>query len=208
MIRVVLADDHSVVRRGIRDFLTEVGDITVVAEAENGTQALELIRHHQPDVAVLDIQMPGVNGIEAARQLRQHGENLGILMLTAFDDPPYIRAALEIGANGYVLKSSEAEEIVGAVRATYEGKQILDARLTSFATEEASEFAAIALTEREHEVLSLTAQGLTNKSIGFKLSISDRTVQEHLANIYQKLTVANRTEAVAKAVKFGLLKVS
>lgn len=207
MIRVVLADDHSVVRRGIRDFLTEAGDIIVVAEAENGLQALEFIRQHHPDVAVLDIQMPGCNGIEVARQLRAEGTTMGILILTAFDDPPYIRAALEIGANGYVLKSSEADEIVGAVRATYEGQQTLDARLSQVAID-TQPATVITLTEREQDVLKLAAQGLTNKSIGFKLSISDRTVQEHLANVYGKLGVANRTEAVTKAVNFGLIKVS
>ncbi len=206
MIRVVLADDHSVVRRGIRDFLTEAGDITVVAEAENGPQALEFIHQHRPDVAVLDIQMPGCSGIEVARQLRTEGATLGILILTAFDDPPYIRAALEIGANGYVLKSSEADEIVAAVRATFEGQQILDARLVMPAVEVSLKTALINLTEREHSVLELAATGLTNKSIGFKLSISDRTVQEHLANAYEKLGVANRTEAVAKAFNMGLLK--
>lgn len=206
MIRVVLADDHSVVRRGIRDFLTEAGDIVVVAEAENGLQALEFIHQYRPDVAVLDIQMPGCSGIEVARQLRQEGATLGILILTAFDDPPYIRAALEIGANGYVLKSSEADEIVGAVRATFEGQQVLDARLVMTVVEAPPETASINLTEREQSVLGLAAHGLTNKSIGFKLSISDRTVQEHLANAYEKLGVANRTEAVTKAINLGLLK--
>lgn len=206
MIRVVLADDHSVVRRGIRDFLTEAGDIVVVAEAENGLQALDYIHQHHPDVAVLDIQMPECSGIEVARQLRQEGALLGILILTAFDDPPYIRAALEIGANGYVLKSSEADEIVGAVRATYEGQQTLDARLAQATIEAPSALVASSLTEREQGVLKLAAQGLTNKSIGFKLSISDRTVQEHLANAYEKLGVANRTEAVTKAIHLGMLK--
>jgi DNA-binding NarL/FixJ family response regulator len=113
-IHVVLADDHSVVRRGIRDFLTEAGDIVVVAEAENGQQALAYVAEHQPDVVLLDIQMPGDSGIEVARQLRSHGFKLGILILTAFDDPPYIKAALDVGANGYVLKSSEAAELVEA----------------------------------------------------------------------------------------------
>lgn len=204
MIRVVLADDHSVVRRGIRDFLTEAGDIVVVAEAENGPQALDLIHQHRPDVAVLDIQMPGLSGIEVARKLRQEHTPLGILILTAFDDPPYVHAVLEIGANGYVLKSSESDEIVEAVRATWEGKQVLDARLTGIAAD--LETIPVSLTDRELDVLRLAAQGLTNKAIGFQLSISDRTVQEHLANVYGKLNVANRTEAVTKAVNRGLLK--
>lgn len=128
-IRVVLADDHDVIRRGIRDFLTEAGDIQVVSEADNGAQALELIDRYQPDIAVLEVQMPQCSGIEVTRRLRAAGANLGILILTSYDDPPYIRAAIDAGANGYVLKSSEAEEIVEAVRAVFEGKAVLDAHL-------------------------------------------------------------------------------
>jgi DNA-binding NarL/FixJ family response regulator len=206
-IRVVLADDHSAVRRGIRDFLTEAGDIVVVGEAETGTQAHQLTLQHQPDVAVLDVQMPDGNGLDAAKHLRQDHYQGGILILTAFDDPPYIRAALEAGANGYVLKSSQADEIVEAVHSVFEGKQVFDVRLsmasiTSTLSDEASQ-----LTERERDVLQLAAQGLTNKAIGFKLSISDRTVQGHLANIYVKLGAASRTEAVTKAVSLREIEV-
>jgi DNA-binding NarL/FixJ family response regulator len=206
LIRVVLADDHSVVRRGIRDFLTEAGDIAVVAEAESGTQALALTTQYQPDVVVLDIQMPEGSGLEVARQLRAQGSTVGILILTAFDDPPYLKAALEIGANGYVLKSSEADEIVDAVRAVYEGKQVLDSKLKAMPHTEDINPATITLTEREEDVLRLTARGLTNKAIGFELSISDRTVQGHLANIYVKLGASSRTEAVMRAVKLDLLE--
>src|SRR5205809_7718794 len=109
LIRVVLADDHGVVRRGIRDFLTEAGDMVVVAEAENGAQTYDLVVQHQPDVVLLDVQMPQGSGIDVARRLRAGGLTLGILILTAFDDPPYIKAAIEVGANGYVLKSSDAD---------------------------------------------------------------------------------------------------
>jgi DNA-binding NarL/FixJ family response regulator len=207
-IRVVLADDHSVVRRGIRDFLTEAGDISVVAEAENGAQALALIAQQHPDVAVLDIQMPQGNGIEVARQLRADRLTLGILLLTAFDDPPYIRAALEAGANGYVLKSSQADEIVEAVRAVHEGKQVLDSRLPEPPATPVPGEPSAKLTERECAVLALAARGLTNKAIGFQLSISDRTVQGHLANIYEKLSAASRTEAVTRAVALGLISVT
>ncbi len=207
-IRVVLADDHSVVRRGIRDFLTEAGDITVVAEAENGAQALDLVARHQPDVAVLDIQMPEGNGIDVARRLRADGLTLGILLLTAFDDPPYIRAALDAGANGYVLKSSQADEIVEAVHAVHEGKQVLDSKLPEQPHTPLSGEPSPRLTERECAVLALAARGLTNKAIGFQLSISDRTVQGHLANIYEKLGAASRTEAVTRAVALGLIGVT
>ena len=205
MIQVVLADDHSVVRRGIRDFLTDAGDIVVVAEAETGREALVLISQHQPDVAILDIRMPDGTGIEITRQLRAQKQSLGILILTAFDDPPYIRAAVEAGANGYMLKSASAEEIVDAVRAVNEGKtafnagQVLDLAATSISD------SSIKLSDREQTVLDLAAQGLTNKAIGFQLSISDRTVQGHLANIYEHLSVSGRTEAVTKAAMLGLI---
>jgi DNA-binding NarL/FixJ family response regulator len=207
MITVILADDHAIVRRGIRDFMAEMGDIQVLAEAETGAEALAAIREHQPAVAVLDVQMPNGGGIDVTRTLRAEGYTLGILILTAYDDPPYIRAALEAGANGYVLKSSDAEEIVEAVRAVYEGKQVMDAKLISTGSTAALSPSALLarLTDREREVLALAAQGLTNKAIGFRLAISDRTVQGHLANIYEKLGVSSRTEAVTRAVSAGLL---
>lgn len=207
-IHVVLADDHSVVRRGIRDFLTDAGDIVVVAEAENGTQAIDYVIEYQPDVVLLDIQMPGDNGIEVARQLRARGFNLGILILTAFDDPPYIKAALDVGANGYVLKSANADELVEAVRSVYEGKLVLKSSLNIPSVEgPTNDPSQTKMTEREIEVLNLAAQGLTNKAIGFKLSISDRTVQGHLANIYERLGVSSRTEAVTRAVQLNLINV-
>ena len=205
MIHVVLADDHSVVRRGIRDFLTDAGDIIVVAEAETGRAALALIAQYQPDVAILDIRMPDGTGIETAQELRRLKQTLGILILTAFDDAPYLRAAVESGANGFMLKSASADEIVDAVRAVNEGKtafnagQILNLGLTP--TLEST----IKLTDREQAVLDLAAHGLTNKAIGFQLSITDRTVQGHLANIYEHLGVSGRTEAVTKAAMLGLI---
>jgi DNA-binding NarL/FixJ family response regulator len=208
LIRVVLADDHGVVRRGIRDFLTEAGDMAVVAEADNGAIAYDLVIQHQPDVVLLDVQMPQGSGIDVTRRLRASGRALGILILTAFDDPPYVKAAIEAGANGYVLKSSDADTIVGAVRAVYEGKQILSVPLSpSLPSTSLGHAASAVLTEREQEILRLAARGLTNKAIGFELSISDRTVQGHLANIYSKLNAASRTEAVTRAVALGWIDV-
>jgi len=204
-IRVVLADDHGVVRRGIRDFLAEAGDITVVAEAGDGAQAYDLVVKHQPDVVLLDVQMPNGTGIDVTRRLRAANWAVGVLMLTAFDDPPYIKASLEAGANGYVLKSSEAEDIIEAVRAVCEGKTVFSVGLMLPPSTTAT--AGTALTDRERDVLQLVARGLTNKAIGFQLSISDRTVQGHLANIYDKLGAASRTEAVTRAVSLGLINV-
>jgi NarL family two-component system response regulator LiaR len=208
-IRVILADDHSVVRRGIREFLEEVPDIKVLAEADTGLQALELVAKHRPDVAILDVQMPAPNGLEVARQLRKlYGAEPGILLLTAYDDPPYIRAAIAAGANGYVMKSADADDLVAAVRDVYEGKSVVTAsllnqpqNLTSVAN------SPVNLTEREQEILRLAARGLTNKAIGAELFISDRTVQTHLASIYHKLEVNGRTEATMRAVALGLINV-
>ncbi len=210
-IRVILADDHAVVRKGIRDFLEEPGDIIVVAEAPNGEQALALIREHQPDVAVLDIQMPGRTGIEVTRAVRNEQLHVAVLILTAYDDDPFVMTALQAGANGYVMKSSEPEEIVAAVRNVYEGKSALDpvilrnvmANLAGGPPPGSVE----ALSAREIEVLRLAAQGYTNKAIGAQLGISDRTVQGHLTNIFGKLGVASRTEAVTRAIQMGLVSV-
>lgn len=206
-ISVLLADDHKMVRRGIREFLEESGQISVVAEAENGLQALELIDKHQPDVAILDIQMPAPNGLEVARQLRKlYGERIGILMLTAYNDPPYIRVALTTGANGYILKSADADDLVAAVCDVHEGRMLVTASLLH--QQETLETVTLdtPLTERELEILQMAAQGMTNKAIGFAVSISDRTVQGHLASIYSKLKVAGRTEATLKAINLGLIQ--
>jgi DNA-binding NarL/FixJ family response regulator len=209
-IRVILADDHAVVRKGIREFLETDDALTVMAEASNGDEALKLIREVQPDVAVLDIQMPGQSGIDVTRAVRAARLPVGVLMLTAFDDEPYIRAALQAGANGYVLKTAEAQDIIEAVQAVQEGKSAIDPAITrkllaQMSRPEAVEAPLEPLTERELEVLRLTAKGYTNKAIGAQISISDRTVQGHLAKIYDKLHAASRTEAVMRAVTLGLI---
>jgi len=209
-VRVILADDHAVVRKGIREFLEMSGNVIVLAEAADGAEALRLIREHKPDVAVLDIQMPNQTGIEVTRAIRSERLPIGVLILTAFDDEPYIRAVLQAGANGYVLKTAEAHEIVEAVQAVHEGQSVLDPivarKLIAHLAEpnrDDSELPVESLTERELEVLRLTAKGYTNKAIGVELSISDRTVQGHLAKIYDKLNAASRTEAVMRAVSLG-----
>jgi len=210
-IRVILADDHAVVRKGIRDFLQEPGDITVVAEAATGDEALALIRQHRPDVAVLDIQMPGRTGLEVTRAVRAEQLPVGVLILTAYDDDPFVMTALQAGANGYVMKSAEPEELVAAVRAVHEGKSALDPsilrKVMANLTGEPSSGTVEKLSAREIEVLRLAGRGYTNKAIGAQLGISDRTVQGHLTNIYGKLGVASRTEAVTRAIHMGLVSV-
>lgn len=207
-IRVLLADDHAVVRQGIRQFLEASGEIEVVAEAGDGEEGIRLTRQLLPDVVVLDIQMPVRSGIDAARAIRAERLPVGVLILTAFDDEPYVNAVLQAGANGYVLKTADAEDIVDAVRSVNDGKSVLDPGIAHqlmrrFSSE--PPMIVEALTERELEVLRLAAHGYTNKAIGVQLGISDRTVQGHLAKIYGKLHAASRTEAVMRAVTQGLI---
>lgn len=208
MIRVLLADDHAVVRAGIRQFFERSRRIRVIAEAADGIEACDLIAKDPPDVAVFDIQMPRRNGIEATRWVRAKAPSVGVLVLTAYDDEPYVQAALRAGANGYVLKTAEPDEIVRAVEDVYRGKAVLDAALAQRLINRLAGHAAEAvepLTDRELEILRLAGRGLTNKAIGASLKISDRTVQNHLAHIFQKLQAASRTEAVMRAVALGLL---
>jgi len=206
-IRVLLADDHAIVRAGIRQLLEHSGDIQIVAEASDGEAAKALIQQHHPDVAVLDIQMPKASGIEVTRWVRANMPGVGVLILTAYNDDPYVMAVLQAGANGYVLKTAAPEELIQAVHDVHEGKSVLDASITQklmahmFSGSKAS--VVEELTDRELEVLSLAAKGFTNKAIGVQLGISDRTVQGHLAHIFDKLQAGSRTEAVMRAVSLG-----
>jgi len=209
VIRVLLADDHVVVRAGIRQFLEQTPDIQVVAEASNGQEACQLLEEFKPDVAVLDIQMPLMSGIEVTRWIRSNRLSTGVLVLTAYDDDPYVQAVLQAGANGFVMKTAEPQEIVQGVRDVFHGKSVLDAalaqKLIAKLTGKKDDALVEPLTERELQILTLTGKGLTNKVIGVQLGISDRTVQNHLANIFQKLNAESRTEAVMRAVSLGLI---
>ena len=206
-IRVVLADDHAVVREGIRQFLERAGDIEIVGEADDGEQAQALIQKHQPDVAVLDIQMPKATGIDVTRWVRANARQTGVLILTAYTDDPYVIAVLQAGANGYVLKTASPKEIIQAVRDVHDGKsaihQAVAQKLISFVTRQKEEIPIEPLSDREMEVLQLLAKGKTNKAIAAQLGISDRTVQGHIAHIFGKMNVANRTEAVMHAISLG-----
>jgi DNA-binding NarL/FixJ family response regulator len=214
---VILADDHAVVRKGIREFLEEeAGDprIVVVAEANDGDEAVALAARHLPDVAVLDIQMPGTSGIEATRRIKAEHPDVRVLVLTAYDDDPYIFALLQAGASGYILKTADSAELVRAVRAVHRGESPLDPAVTQKVVQQlatgrplGAQTTVEALTGREAEVLRLVAKGRTNKAIGRALNISDRTVQGHLANIYGKLNVSSRTEAVTEALKQGWISI-
>jgi DNA-binding NarL/FixJ family response regulator len=209
-IRVLLADDHAVVRKGIREFLEETGDIEVVAEADDGAEALRLLEAHRPDVAVLDIRMPEMTGVEAARRVKERFPEVRILILTAYDDDPYVFALLQAGADGYVLKTATSDELVSAVRTVYRGESALSPEIASKVVRQVASGhpkpgvdQVETLTNRELDVLRLAAHGLTNRAIGHELDISHRTVQGHLQSIYGKLGVNSRTEAVTEAMRRG-----
>lgn len=209
-VRVLLADDHAIVRKGIRDFIEDDPGLTVVAEASNGADAFRLAAEHMPDVAVLDIQMPQMTGVDATREIKAQLPGVRVLVLTAYEDDPYIFALLRAGADGYILKNADADEIVRAVKSVAQGGKVLDPAVAGKVLAQMSTGKPAAaneqvepLSEREIEVLRLASQGLTNKAIGQALQISDRTVQGHLASIYGKLGVASRTEAVTRALKLG-----
>jgi DNA-binding NarL/FixJ family response regulator len=206
-IRVLLADDHHLVRAGIRQLFESADDLCVIAEAGDGAEAEVLIEKHKPDVAVLDIQMPKASGIEVTRWVRSRFPEVGVLILTAYDDDPYVMAVLQAGANGYVLKTARPDDLIPALRDVNEGKSTLDPAITQkllaniFKKSEAEPTEPP--TDRELDVLRLAARGFTNKAIGVQLGISDRTVQGHLAHVFAKMRATSRTEAVMRALSLG-----
>lgn len=210
-IRILLADDHAVVRQGTRQLLVREPDLEVVAEAGDGEEAVRLARMHLPDVVVMDIAMPKLNGIEATRQIKASNPRISILALSAYDDDQYIFALLEAGAAGYLLKNVSADELVRAIRAVAAGEAVLHPaiarrvvnRFAPPAAKQPEPDALEQLTERELEVLKLAAHGLKNQEIARELTLSVRTVQTHLGNIFGKMGVGSRTEAVLEALHRG-----
>jgi DNA-binding NarL/FixJ family response regulator len=203
-IRVVLADDHPVVRSGIRNLLERAVDITVVGEASNGSEALRLVGEVNPDVLLLDMELPDIKGIEVAQQIRQSGSSVKILVLSAHDDPLYIRELLESGAAGYLVKEEAPETIVDAVRGVAHGEQgWVSRRIVSWMR--GDEVGEIKLTPREMDVLRLVVEGKTNQNIGVLLGISEKTVEKYLYAIFTKLEVTSRVEAAVYAVREGLV---
>ncbi len=205
-IRIVLAEDHPLMREGTRRILEQCPDFRLVGEAEDGPQALELIRRLQPDVVILDIHMPKLSGIEVVRQIKQHSSRTKALVLTAYDDDDYILALMQAGASGYILKTVRAEELIVSVQRTHAGEVVLDpavaakvARLWAQYGISAEQGGSGQLTIREREVLQLAARGLASKAIAERLSISVRTVEGHFNNIFNKLGVSSRLEAVLRA---------
>jgi DNA-binding NarL/FixJ family response regulator len=215
-IRVLVVDDHAVVRRGLKAFLDSEPDLEVVGDAEGGAQALELLARlasegQRPHVVLMDLQMEPLDGMESTRQIRARYPEVDVVALTSFGEEERVRAALEAGASGYLLKDSDADEVSAAIRAAHRGELPLDpaiARaLTSSLRAGSGDGPNAELTTRELEVLRLLGAGKTNKEIGAELQISERTARTHVSNILGKLDLTSRTQAALWAVRQGLVKV-
>lgn len=218
-IRVLIADDHSLFREMLYHALMEENDLEVVGQAIDGKEALQMVKSYNPDVLVLDIHMPGMNGIEVTRRIRQLSSNTRVLILTAFDEDDYIFQLVEAGACGYLLKDTSLSDVIRGIKTAYSGESLIEPRV---ADKILKEFARLIqkqkvppekektelekLTEREHEVLKLIAKGMNNKEISEYLYISDPTVKTHVSNIMHKLNLRDRVEVVVFAIKAGILE--
>jgi DNA-binding NarL/FixJ family response regulator len=210
-VRVLIADDHPLFREGMRGRLDRVGDIKVVGEAASGEEAVRMAGELEPEVILMDIKMPGLNGIEATREIRKAGPEVGVLVLTMFEDDDSVFAAMRAGAKGYLLKDSGGEEVVYAIRAVASGEAVFGSgvaeRIIGFFSAPgpaAHRRAFPELTEREEEVLSLVARGKSNQEIARQLYVSVKTVRNHVSNILLKLHVADRAQAVIRARDAGM----
>jgi len=207
-IRVVLADDHPVVRNGIKNLLSRSVDIEVIGEASNGDEALRLVNDLTPDVLLLDMEMPGIKGVEVAQKVHKDGSNVRILALSAYDDKHYILELLEHGASGYLTKEEAPDTIIEAIRGVSQGEQgwvsrRVAAQMAVWMREEEPDSSR--LTKRELEVLKLVVDGKTNQGIGHSLGISEKTVEKYLEAVFNKLGVSSRVEAAVYAVREGMI---
>jgi len=216
-INVLIADDHTLFRKGIRRMLEAEQDMHVVGEAGTGQEALEQARALMPDVILMDIKMPDLDGVAATRALRREMPHVGVIFCTMFEDDEFVFAALKAGGRGYILKESDPETMLRAIRAVAHGESLLS---PAIAQKVMRQFAALPadapggcaslcddLTEREREVLTLVGKGCSNKEIALQLSLSEKTVKNHIANIFSKLHVYDRTQAVLYAIRQKLVKV-
>lgn len=214
-IRLVLVDDHEIVRVGLRMLVQAQPDIEIVGEASSGPEAIELVESHQPDVVLMDVTMPGMDGIEATRQLKTRCPSVAVLALTIHEERDYFFEMLQAGASGYVPKRAAADELLRAIRMVFQGEIFLHSSVASALVKDFlqhgrvdSEVDLPTLTEREREVLILIAEGLTNKQIGQRLSISPKTVARHRDNLTKKLRLSSRAELTRYAIQKGLVSLS
>jgi DNA-binding NarL/FixJ family response regulator len=205
---VVLADDHALVREGTAELLERAGGIRVVGQAADGLEAVRLVQMLQPNVLLLDLALPGLDGLEVARRTRVASPSTAVVALTAHDEQAYVLAMLEAGATGYLSKVCRGHEVVQAVRAAAAGETVFSPTIASSVKQRALGVGGrvSALTPRELDVLRAAARGLGNKQIGAELGLSARTVQTHLTNIFGKLGVSSRTEAILLALREGWVR--
>jgi DNA-binding NarL/FixJ family response regulator len=213
-IRILLADDHTILREGIRSLLEEQADMAVVGEAEDGRWAVHLAGDMRPDVVLMDIAMPLLNGLEATRQIKRAHPETRVLVLTMYDNEEYVRQMLEAGASGYVLKRAAASELVAAIRAVHRGEAVLSPAITRVVVEDylrregvQHETIANQLTPREREVLQLVAEGHTSREAAELLKVSLKTIQAHRASIMQKLDLHDRGELIKYAIRKKIIEV-
>ena len=204
LIKIMIVDDHAVLREGIHYLCLTASDFTLVGEAANGEDALELCYKLQPDLVLLDLMMPGMNGIATTKAMRKQCPEVKILILTSFTTQDLVHQAIEAGANSYILKDASTEEIINAIRLTYHGLSIMSPDVTEILA--AIPPSDVTLTPRQLQVLKLMAQGLNNNQIGKTLSISTYTARFHVSEILSKLGVSNRTEAVSVALSRKLVQ--
>lgn len=211
VIRIILADDHNVLRQGMAQALETQPDMTVIAQASNGLEAVRLAQQHQPDVIILDVNMPQMDGVEATRQITASAPDIGILILTMYRQDDYIFEAIKAGASGYLLKEIELDELLAGIRAVARGEGIIDPAVTdrllaTFRKKPASKSgAASELAERELDILRLLAKGLTNQEIADRLNLAEKTVRNRLTQIFRKLHLENRSQAIVYALQEGLV---
>lgn len=213
-IRILIADDHTIVRDGIRSLFEDEADLEVIGEAEDGRSAVQLTKQLEPDVVIMDIAMPLLNGLEATRQIKRDRSDVKVLVLTMHDNEEYIRQVLASGAAGYVLKDTAAKELIRAIRAVYHGESILSPAITRLVIEDylrwgdtKTKDATNGLTSREREVLQLIAEGYTNKEIADILSISIKTVQAHRSNLMSKLDLHDRGQLIKYAIQKKIIEI-
>jgi two-component system response regulator NreC len=213
-IRVLLADDHTILRDGIRALLDDQADIEVIGEAQDGQATVKMTAQLQPDVVVMDIAMPLLNGLEATRQIQRDFPQVKVLILTMHENEEYIRQVLAAGALGYVLKDAAARDLLGAIRAVYQGEAVLSPAITRLVIEDYLRWGDIrppdstnGLTSREREVLQLIAEGYTNKEIAEILCLSIKTVQSHRTNLMSKLDLHDRGELIKYAIQKKIIDI-
>lgn len=211
-ISVMIADDHSMIREGLKNLLELDGDIQVIAEAEDGVDCLHKLEIYNPDVLLLDINMPNMNGLEVLENMKSQKMNIKVLVLTVHNEVEYLMKAIDIGVNGYILKDSESVELKKAIFAVNSGETYIQPSLipslNSKMVEKNKDYEKIhCLTNRELEVLKLLSFGMFNKEIAEKLSISERTVKNHVSNIFKKLDVTDRTQAAVFAIRNNLIEI-